>query len=172
METREVGDKIEKASTQQKAGPPDFRLSNPRERKRHNADGYKSGGQYVAVLFGLQLPLTHILSNKVRGIFFLRTVSLVFIASLSLCRCVLHESAYEYTATLRITRYRSRVKWSNPEEGVAPSPTPRCSSYWKRNLRVTSRLRSPTLLIIGSKNRKIKFPKTVFIERRTLVKML
>ena len=27
--------------------------------------------------------------------------------------------------------YVSRVKWSNPEKGVAPSPTPRCSSYWK-----------------------------------------
>ena len=25
----------------------------------------------------------------------------------------------------------SRVKWSNPGKGVAPSPTPRCSSYWK-----------------------------------------
>ena len=28
------------------------------ERERHNTDGHKSGGQYVAVLFGLQLPLT------------------------------------------------------------------------------------------------------------------
>ena len=28
-------------------------------------------------------------------------------------------------------RYVSRVKWSNPGKGVAPSPTPRCSSYWK-----------------------------------------
>ena len=26
--------------------------------KRHNADGHKSGGQNVAVMFGLQLPLT------------------------------------------------------------------------------------------------------------------
>ena len=32
--------------------------------------------------------------------------------------------------------YVSRVKWSNPEKGVAPSPTPRCSSYWKGSLRV------------------------------------
>ena len=30
-------------------------------------------------------------------------------------------------------RYLSRVKWNNPEKGVAPSPTPRCSSYLKRN---------------------------------------
>ena len=62
---------VEKASTQQKVGPPGFRLSSPGERERHNTDGHKSGGQYVAVLFGLQLPLTHTtLSNKVRGIFF------------------------------------------------------------------------------------------------------
>ena len=52
-------DVVEKASTQQKAGPLGFRLSNPGERERHNADGHKSGGQYIAVLFGLQLPLTH-----------------------------------------------------------------------------------------------------------------
>ena len=33
--------------------------------------------------------------------------------------------------TLSNIRYVSRVKWSNPGKGVAPSPTPRCSSYWK-----------------------------------------
>ena len=32
--------------------------------------GQLSGGQYVAVLFRLQLPLTHNPFNKVRGIFF------------------------------------------------------------------------------------------------------
>ena len=31
----------------------------------------------------------------------------------------------------------SRVKWSNPGKGVAPSPTPRCSRYWKGRLQVT-----------------------------------
>ena len=41
-------------STQQRARPPGPRLSSPGERER-NADGHKSGGQYVAVLF----PLTH-----------------------------------------------------------------------------------------------------------------
>ena len=39
--------------------------------------------------------------------------------------------------TLRIIRYGSRVKWSNPGKGVVPSPTPWCSSYWKGSLRVT-----------------------------------
>ena len=38
--------------------------------------------------------------------------------------------------TLTNIRYVSRVKWSNPGKGVAPSPTPRCSSYWKGSLRV------------------------------------
>ena len=33
-------------------------------------------------------------------------------------------------------RYVSRVKWSNPGKGVAPSPTPRCSSYWKGSFQV------------------------------------
>ena len=31
--------------------------------------------------------------------------------------------------TLSNIRYISRVKWSNPGNGVAPSPTPRCSCY-------------------------------------------
>ena len=38
--------------------------------------------------------------------------------------------------TLSNIRYVSRVKWSNPGKGVAPSPTPRCSSYWKGSLQV------------------------------------
>ena len=33
--------------------------------------------------------------------------------------------------------YKVRVKWSNPGKGVAPAPTPWCSSYRKGNLRVT-----------------------------------
>ena len=38
--------------------------------------------------------------------------------------------------TLSNIRLVSRVKWSNPKKGVAPSPTPRCSSYWKGSLLV------------------------------------
>ena len=33
-------------------------------------------------------------------------------------------------------RYVWRVKWSNLGKGVAPSPTPQCSSYWKGSLLV------------------------------------
>ena len=29
------------------------------------------------------------------------------------------------------------VKWCNPGHGIAPSPTPQCSNYWKGSLRVT-----------------------------------
>ena len=39
-------------------------------------------------------------------------------------------------ALLNTQHYKVRVKWSNPGKGVAPSPTPRCSSYWKRSLRI------------------------------------
>ena len=39
--------------------------------------------------------------------------------------------------TLSIIRYGSRVKWRNPGKGVAPFPTPWCSSYRKGSLRVT-----------------------------------
>ena len=39
--------------------------------------------------------------------------------------------------TLSIIRWGSSVNWSNPGKGVAPFPTPRCSSYWKGSLRVT-----------------------------------
>ena len=48
------------------------------------------GGQYIAVLFGLQLPLTRNLSIKVRGIFFKE----VFARLLLLSHCVVHESVY------------------------------------------------------------------------------
>ena len=34
-------------------------------------------------------------------------------------------------------RIESTVKWSNPGKGVAPSPTPWCSTYWKGSLQIT-----------------------------------
>ena len=39
--------------------------------------------------------------------------------------------------TLSNIRWESRVKWSNPGKGVAPSPKPRCSSYRKKSFRFT-----------------------------------
>ena len=42
----------------EKASRVGLRLSSPGERERHNVDGHKSGGRNIAVLFGLQLPLT------------------------------------------------------------------------------------------------------------------
>ena len=38
---------------------------------------------------------------------------------------------------LSTIRLGSRVKWCNPGNGVAPSPTPRCNSYRNESLRVT-----------------------------------
>ena len=38
---------------------------------------------------------------------------------------------------LSTIRRGSRVKWSNPGNGITPSPKPRCSSNWKGSLRVT-----------------------------------
>ena len=53
--------------------------------------------------------------------------------------------------TLCITRYLSRIKWSNPGKGVVSSPTHRCSSY-----RIQSPIllffRRPDLVIINQKN--------------------
>ena len=49
--------------------------------------------------------------------------------------------------TLSIIRYGSRVKWSNPGKGVAPSPTPWCSSYRKGSLRVTLDYGRPLIYI-------------------------
>ena len=36
--------------------------------------------------------------------------------------------------TISIIRWGSRVNWSTSRNGVAPSPTPWCSSYWKGSL--------------------------------------
>ena len=47
--------------------------------------------------------------------------------------------------TLNIIRYITRVKWSNSGEWVMPSPTPGCSSYWKREPSGCPQLQSPTL---------------------------
>ena len=43
------------------------------------------------------------------------------------------------TSLLNTQQYKVGIKgkWSNSRKGVAPSPTPRCSSYWKGNLMVT-----------------------------------
>ena len=47
--------------------------------------------------------------------------------------------------TLSIIRYGSRVKWSNPGKGVAPSPTPWCSKLSKREPSGHPRLKGDNL---------------------------
>ena len=71
-------------SLHQQRGPLALRLSSTGEQERHNADDHKSGDQYIAVQFGLQLPLTHKHYNKMRGTYFSKEV---FARPLSLCRC-------------------------------------------------------------------------------------
>ena len=62
-------DAVEKTSTQRgwAPRPPVKQLMRTGKKRCY---GHKSGGQYVAVLFGLQLPLTHTPFNKMRSVFF------------------------------------------------------------------------------------------------------
>ena len=55
--------------------------------------------------------------------------------------------------TLRIIRYASRVKWSNPGKGIAPPHTPWCIKLSKREPSGHPRLWSPTLLIYSPINK-------------------
>ena len=51
---------------------------------------------------------------------------------------------------LSIIRYRSKVKWCNPENGVALSHTPWCGSYWKGSPGSTStKIANFTLIFIS-----------------------
>ena len=42
------------------------------------------------------------------------------------------------TSLLKTQQYKVRIKgkWSNSGKGVTPSPTPRCSSFWKGSVLV------------------------------------
>ena len=40
-----------------------------------------------------------------------------------------------------------KCKWSNPEKGAVPSPTPQYRSYWKASLQVALEYGHPTYLI-------------------------
>ena len=44
---------------------------------------------------------------------------------------IFYDDNHHTTGTLSIIRHVSRVKWSNPGKGVAPSPKRRFCSYWK-----------------------------------------
>ena len=52
--------------------------------------------------------------------------------------------------------YVSRVKGSNPGNGVAPSPTPWCSSYWKGSLQVILNYGHQLYLLFTSEVRYFK----------------
>ena len=90
------------------------------------------------------LPMTHETEVLIPDCVILKTQKKWYL----ICPCL----------TLSIIKYISKVKWSNPGKGVAPSPTPRYCSYWKR------RLQLPTLLCftyICSEDGFLKKPRTV-----------
>ena len=63
-------------------------------------------------------------------------------------------------------RYVSRVKWRNPEKGVSPFPTPRCSSYWKGSFLVALDYGRQLIYIYIERERK-RMAATFFIEIHT-----
>ena len=62
--------------------------------------------------------------------------------------------------TLSIIRYGSRVNWSNPGKGVAPFPSPWCSSYRKGSLRFSLDYGRQLYFLLHS----INSLKSIFIE--------
>ena len=60
--------------------------------------------------------------------------------------------------TLTIIKWGSRVKWSNPGNGVVPSPTLWCSSYWKGSLLVANLTLYCILILFHQKKKKIIVP--------------
>ena len=66
--------------------------------------------------------------------------------------------------TLSIIRCISRVKWSNPQKGVAHSPKPRCSSYRKRDPSSCNLLRPPTFTVYISIIYSFIFPFSRFFQ--------
>ena len=78
LEDRWVGDQMSRRedaglrNMSQRGWAPKPPVEQPRRTGKKRDYGHKSGGQYDAVLYGLQLPLTHSPFNKVRGRFFLK----------------------------------------------------------------------------------------------------
>ena len=76
---------------QQRGWAPRPPVEQPRRTRTTHGDAWRDwGGQYVAVLFGLQHPLTRNLSNKVRGIFFKEVFARLYycVNMYSACICV------------------------------------------------------------------------------------
>ena len=70
--------------------------------------------------------------------------------------------------TLSIIRYGSRVKLSSPGKGVAPFPTGRCCSYWKKSLRVTLNHDPQLYIHICSSHRSISFRESMPLLRESV----
>ena len=59
--------------------------------------------------------------------------------------------------TLSIIRHGPRVKWTIPGKGVAPSPTPLCSRYWKESLQVALDYNRLFMTMFDAKNSGFSF---------------
>ena len=55
-----------------------------------------------------------------------------------------------YASLLNNQHYKVRIKgkWNNPGKGLAPSPTPRWSGYWKESLQVAHNYGRPPIILI------------------------
>ena len=122
QEIQSVGDKmLDRGTCPRDAGPPGPRLSSPGERER-NAVMANRVAVNMLLFCSVSNSLSHTtLSNKVRGIFYKRTVSLVFIVS-PLWFCMRADVyAYEYTTVEVdvITITKKKQHWfevSSPKE--------------------------------------------------------
>ena len=76
----------------QQSVPPGLQLSSPGEQERHNADGHKSGGQYIAVFVQSPTP-SHTQTLQIKWeVYFLKKTSLVFIHCVDMyyiCICIM-----------------------------------------------------------------------------------
>ena len=70
--------------------------------------------------------------QPIQGYFMPKGERRIFIVCSYLYFCLIKWYLMPPCLTLSIIRYGSRVKWSNPGKGVAPSPTHWCSKQSKR----------------------------------------
>ena len=84
------------------------------------------------------------------------------------------ESYQRLKKTLSVIRYGSRVKWSNPGKGVAPSPTPGCSKLSKREPSGHPRLKGDnfTLLLLSFQVDQLVMARHILTGSRTGASLL
>ena len=99
---RPIGDKIQQRKPVEWAPRP--LVEHQENEKDTTLMAIRVGVNILQSLFSLQLPLTRKPYNKVRGIFFLKKSSLVFLHC-GVVMFILHESVYEYTTWRKGGKY-------------------------------------------------------------------